>query len=416
MGLCPTAASPAMTPSSPHRAAAAWLATSERSSPATCYLYLLLGAREAGTAEGRGTQRQVPLVPLQPMRLVAALGLCAVALHSTFDSACAESRHRKTMREKKAQEAAQAAAPVQQGRADRAPNSGQETIRHLFATPLYHANFAEKIDMALLSTLALDAFTDMTGNASLVASIRKSQVETCVVGGTPRAGCVEHVGDDKQFTDNEKFFYWQSHGGEDGLRSCPLACKQQLDGTYGTGCSELQKLKTLITEHAFPRYIQAVGGMSGAGIPAFSLQIWAGVVFADTEHKAHEHFSDGNCLCSGVVYTQVPAGASAIQFEDSRRRMDKFERCPECKSGVPKSYFPGKGFQHEPQVGDVLLFPSWAPHEVKPARPLKRGMKPNMSPQAARIAWAFNVLTNKKGGKAGRATKDLHNHLVELPP
>lgn len=61
---------------------------------------------------------------------------------------------------------------------------------------------------------------------------------------------------------------------------------------------------------------------------------------------------------SGVYYIQLPQGTDEITFEDPRpARMMDFQRS--CL--VSDEYF-----SHRPQVGELLLFPSWLPHFVLP--------------------------------------------------
>lgn len=61
---------------------------------------------------------------------------------------------------------------------------------------------------------------------------------------------------------------------------------------------------------------------------------------------------------SGVYYIQLPQGTDEITFEDPRpARMMDFQRS--CL--VNDEYF-----SHQPQVGELLLFPSWLPHFVLP--------------------------------------------------
>jgi len=75
---------------------------------------------------------------------------------------------------------------------------------------------------------------------------------------------------------------------------------------------------------------------------------------------------------SGVYYVDVPNNDSPLSFEDPRpARMMDFQR-----SAIIKDEY----YMHQPEMGQLVLFPSWLPHFVNP----------NTSDQL-RISMSFNV-------------------------
>ena len=89
--------------------------------------------------------------------------------------------------------------------------------------------------------------------------------------------------------------------------------------------------------------------------------IWINVLQRGGAHSGHIH---PNCIVSGTVYVDVPAGAGAIRFEDPR--LGFMMAAPPRKS---KARTHNRTF-HEiaPSAGTVLLWESWLRHEVLPNR------------------------------------------------
>jgi len=85
--------------------------------------------------------------------------------------------------------------------------------------------------------------------------------------------------------------------------------------------------------------------------------LWINILPEGGIHTAHIH---PHSVISGTTYVAMPAGTSAIKFEDPRLAM-MMAAPPRLKS-APESLQP---FVYvEPVVGDVLLWESWLRHEV----------------------------------------------------
>lgn len=106
--------------------------------------------------------------------------------------------------------------------------------------------------------------------------------------------------------------------------------------------------------------------------PTFN-NAWAMVNRAGHSTRAHLH---PNSVFSGVVYLQVPAGAGAIVFLDPRAGAQML--VPPLRAGAAENR-QGR-VRRLPQVGELLLFPSWLWHEVEPS-----------SQEEPRIAISFNI-------------------------
>eukprot|EP01052_Picozoa_sp_SAG31_P009818 SAG31_NODE_525_length_14489_cov_3.693815_6_plen_235_part_00 len=89
--------------------------------------------------------------------------------------------------------------------------------------------------------------------------------------------------------------------------------------------------------------------------------MWAAVYTAETPHLTHVHESS---LLSGSYYASAPVGSSPIVFTDPRggqpMHIDTIQ--PELE---PEAPFIGT-YTFFPNVGDVVMFPSWLPHRVPP--------------------------------------------------
>ena len=104
--------------------------------------------------------------------------------------------------------------------------------------------------------------------------------------------------------------------------------------------------------------------------------IWINILPPGGIHTSHIH---PHSVISGTTYVAVPAGASAIKFEDPRLPM-MMAAPPRLKTAPPEL----QTFTYvTPEVGDVLLWESWLRHEV----PL------NMA-EEERISVSFNYSWN----------------------
>jgi len=85
--------------------------------------------------------------------------------------------------------------------------------------------------------------------------------------------------------------------------------------------------------------------------------IWINILPEGGIHTAHIH---PHSVISGTTYVSMPAGTSAIKFEDPRLAM-MMAAPARAKDARPEM----RQFIYEkPSVGDVLLWESWLRHEV----------------------------------------------------
>ena len=199
-----------------------------------------------------------------------------------------------------------------------AVSSEGDTVQHLFSMPLYHVNVAGRIDVDSIAQLALNSFKKMTADDNLVLdAILEAKLKEC----RGNVECEEELEDDSMPGENQytqlslgdRFFYWQMNHGKHGL--------PKLKGYDGRGSQQNAALKDLlgfIRNTALPRYLRSLG-MAVNAIPRYRIEIWAGVMREQDDHSYHEHFTDGECLASGVAYAMAPQGSGAIQFEDARQ-------------------------------------------------------------------------------------------------
>lgn len=85
--------------------------------------------------------------------------------------------------------------------------------------------------------------------------------------------------------------------------------------------------------------------------------MWINVMETGAQHTAHIH---PHSVISGTYYVDVPAGASAIRFEDPR--LGLFMNSPLVKASAPASK--QRFVSLNPKAGEVVLFESWLKHEV----------------------------------------------------
>jgi uncharacterized protein (TIGR02466 family) len=96
--------------------------------------------------------------------------------------------------------------------------------------------------------------------------------------------------------------------------------------------------------------------------------IWINVLPPGGAHGSHLH---PNAVVSGTVYVAVPAGASAIRFEDPRLAL--MMAAPPRRPKAPRDRRPF--VEVAPRPGTILLWESFVRHEV----PLNRGTEPRIS-------------------------------------
>jgi len=85
--------------------------------------------------------------------------------------------------------------------------------------------------------------------------------------------------------------------------------------------------------------------------------LWINILPEGGTHSGHIH---PHSVISGTTYVAMPAGTSAIKFEDPRLQM--MMAAPPRLKTAPEGL---KQFVYvQPEVGDVLLWESWLRHEV----------------------------------------------------
>ena len=254
------------------------------------------------------------------------------------------------------------------------PSPPAATIRHLFSAPLYQSSVGEMIDVAELEALALKGFRKVGSNKKLWNSILTSR---CSPEQFPR-DCEEQLG--RNYAQNDRFYHWQVNQGGLGQDDLPKWKDYYTSPT-------VKQLKTHIIRRAVPRYLHSLGISLDKVKGPLSLKLWATVMDEGATHSMHEHSTGGRCLCSGVIYAQVPSGSGPISFKDVRARHADSEIA---------EFFPGDPYQHAPQTGDLILFPPWLPHEVKSSTYQQAKTSSAEEGEGAagrlRVSWAFNVV------------------------
>lgn len=100
--------------------------------------------------------------------------------------------------------------------------------------------------------------------------------------------------------------------------------------------------------------------------------LWVNLLKPGAQHTAHIH--PGSAI-SGTFYVEVPAGASAIRFEDPR--LGLMMAAPQVKASAPPAR--QRFVSVAPRAGEVLLWESWLRHEV-----------PRNAAKAPRLSISFN--------------------------
>jgi uncharacterized protein (TIGR02466 family) len=100
--------------------------------------------------------------------------------------------------------------------------------------------------------------------------------------------------------------------------------------------------------------------------------LWVNILDPDGMHSGHIH---PHSVVSGTYYVAVPAGASAIRFEDPR--LPLMMTAPARAASAPPSHRPFLYLL--PRPGKLLLWESWLRHEV-----------PRNQAKQSRISISFN--------------------------
>jgi len=100
--------------------------------------------------------------------------------------------------------------------------------------------------------------------------------------------------------------------------------------------------------------------------------LWVNLLKPGAQHTAHIH--PGSAI-SGTFYVEIPAGASAIRFEDPR--LGLMMAAPQVRASAPPAR--QRFVSVAPKAGEVMLWESWLRHEV-----------PRNTAKAPRLSISFN--------------------------
>jgi len=147
---------------------------------------------------------------------------------------------------------------------------------------------------------------------------------------------------------NNAFYEWQSKGFDNKTRG--------MDGDLHF------KALVKILSKAARTYLKHLG--KGHLVPSSGMEIfvWASVHSRGSGHLTHVH---PGSLLSGVYFSQVPPSAGRLLLEDPRGPLPPFH----------------DRFTVVPTTGDLVMFPSWLPHQVT-----------STVSDEPRVSWSFNVL------------------------
>ena len=113
-----------------------------------------------------------------------------------------------------------------------------------------------------------------------------------------------------------------------------------------------QKINTHVNQ-----YLKSLNYEASVGRNLVMTDCWVNIMPSGAHHAAHIH---PHSVISGVFYVAVPAGASAIKFEDPR--LGLFMNAPVLKKNARREQLRFVNLQ--PKAGDLVLFESWLKHEV----------------------------------------------------
>jgi len=143
--------------------------------------------------------------------------------------------------------------------------------------------------------------------------------------------------------------------------------------TSFASANELQKTSSTFAalESEIDRHVKKFAHLLDfdlGGRPLKMTTCWVNVMKNNTHHGMHLHPLS---VVSGTYYVQMPAGSSAIKFEDPR--LGFFMGAPPKKT---KCRAENRTFlEQAARAGDLVLFESWLRHEV----PLQKGSTPRVS-------------------------------------
>lgn len=151
-----------------------------------------------------------------------------------------------------------------------------------------------------------------------------------------------------EYGNNNAFYDWQSKAFDNKARGMD-------DDPYF-------KALVKILSKAARSYLMHLG--KGDLVPPGEMElfVWASIHCRGSGHLTHVH---PGSLLSGVYFSQVPAKAGRLHFEDPRGPLPPFH----------------DRFTVVPTTGDLVMFPSWLPHQVT-----------STVSDEPRVSWSFNVL------------------------
>lgn len=164
---------------------------------------------------------------------------------------------------------------------------------------------------------------------------------------------------------NEAFFRMQRGRFEASAQGLSEWLLERLGGSH------FEALERTVRAHA-SGYLRSVGWPAEDHPEALrraTIFMWA---TAASAHLPHIH---PDATVSGVLYLRVPAGAAPIILEDPRGSVPPF----------------GKRVIHDPEPGELLMFPPWLSHMV-PAGAGAATCAESRGGVPSRLSLAFNVL------------------------
>lgn len=120
---------------------------------------------------------------------------------------------------------------------------------------------------------------------------------------------------------------------------------------------EFKRLAKALEPHA--RAFAKELGFDLAGKPLSLDSLWINILPTGAGHSGHIH---PHSVISGTYYVVMPAGTSALRFEDPR--LPLMMAAPARKKKAPQDLQPFVSMPARP--GDLLLWESWLRHEVPP--------------------------------------------------
>jgi hypothetical protein len=195
--------------------------------------------------------------------------------------AAGASARKKQSKAKPPQQHAAAAPAAGAGMSSEAPgpmrsrssvDDGAAFVRHLFSTPLYVADISDSVDVNALSALALDGYSIIEDNPTVQQELRDLKL---AMHGATSAQISESINDDRMFTHNDKFFFWQMGNEAKCERGPSKECANvRWDGFWDS--EALRAMRTAI-DAAVPQYFETLG-VPASEIPPYQIKLWASVM------------------------------------------------------------------------------------------------------------------------------------------